>query len=289
LPTQANVYGQNSVSNYLHDLIKTTNATARPFHVVWYRPATSQIDNRPLDYFLRGDFNELVLMRSSWSDPNALWVGVKSGVNSSNHSHLDLGNFELDAGGVRWARDFGVDDYNLPGYWNMGVNGQRWTYYRLNSLSHNICVLGNKNQYEIAMARFTQTDLNTLTPSATIDLTQAYEAFSSKSSRKVSMIEGRKAVQIEDNFTLTKPTEIAWGMTTAQIIDIKKGGKAILLNSTGSRSLEAQILAPAGAEFSEESAERKAPEKLNTGNRRLMIRLPNQTGTVKIVVKFTPK
>jgi len=45
--------------------------------------------------------------------------------------------------------------YNLDGYWTMGVNGKRWTYYRLGSLSHNVPVLGNKNQYELAKAKFT--------------------------------------------------------------------------------------------------------------------------------------
>ena len=55
----------------------------------------------------------------------------------------------MDAGGVRWAKDLGSDDYNLDGYWTMGVGGKRWTYYRLGSLSHNVPVLGNKNQYEL--------------------------------------------------------------------------------------------------------------------------------------------
>ncbi|MBK9492384.1 MAG: heparinase II/III family protein [Haliscomenobacter sp.] len=59
------------------------------------------------------------------NDPKALWLGIKGGINGSEHSHLDLGNFELEAGGVRWAKDLGSDDYNLPGYWTMGVNGQR--------------------------------------------------------------------------------------------------------------------------------------------------------------------
>ena len=38
-----------------------------------------------------------------------------------------------------------------------------------------------------------------------------------------------------------------------------------------------------------ESAIQKAPEKTNVGNTRLMIRLPNQSGNVKIIVKLTPK
>lgn len=286
----SNIYNNSQISNYLHNYIKATNVLATPFHVVWYKAPNSEAVNPPLDYFLKGDINELVFLRSSWTDPNASWIGIKSGINSSNHSHLDLGNFELDAGGVRWAKDLGSDDYNLEGYWTMGVNGKRWSYYRLNSFSHNVPLLGNKNQYELAKAKFTNTDLNSATPSATIDLTEAYKEFSSKSTRKVSLTDGRKNFLIEDSHILTKSTEVAWGMTTANTIEIAKDGKAILRNATiTSKTLEAEIISPVGAQFKIESAVQKTPEKLNTGHSRLMVRLPNQTGQVNIVIKLSPK
>jgi hypothetical protein len=284
------LYNNTQIANYLHNYIKSTNALATPFHVVWYNAPTSNVVNPPLDYYLKGEINELVFLRSSWTDPNASWIGLKSGINSSNHSHLDLGNFELDAGGVRWAKDLGSDDYNLDGYFTMGAGGKRWTYYRLNSFSHNVPLLGNKSQYELAKATFIATDLNTSTPSATLDLTEAYREFSSKSTRKVSLTDGRKNFLIEDSHTLTKPTEVAWGMTTANTIEIVKGGKATLRNSTvTTKTLEAEIISPAGAEFTVESAVRQAPEKLNTGHSRLMLRLPNKTGQVTIVIKLSPK
>jgi hypothetical protein len=284
------IYNNTQASNYLHNLIKTTNALATPFHVLWYKAPTTATINPPLDHYFNGEINELVFMRSSWTDPNASWIGIKSGTNGSNHSHLDLGNFELDAGGVRWAKDLGGDDYDLNGYFSMDITGQRWNYYRLNSFSHNVPLLGNKSQYPLAKARFIQKDLNTATPSATVDLTEAYKGFASKSTRKISLVDSRKAFLIEDNFTLTKKNEVAWGMMTENTLEILRGGKANVRNSLiTSRWLEAEILSPLGAEFTEESAIQKAPEKTNVGNTRLMIRLPNQSGNVKIVVKLTPK
>lgn len=285
----ANQYNNANISNYLHEIIKNRNLLAQPYHVVWYKAPTNGVAARPLDTYFKGKV-EAVIFRSAWNDPNALWLGIKGGVNSSEHSHLDLGNFELEAGGVRWARDLGSDDYNLDGYWSMGVNGKRWTYYRLNSFSHNVPLLGNKNQYELAKAQFIQTDLNTNTPSATLDLTEAYKDFSSKTARTIRMIDNRKAFLIEDDFNLIKTTDLAWGVTTANSIEILRGGKAHLRNSTiTTRWLEAEIISPIGAEFTEESAIQKAPEKTNIGNTRLMIRLPNQSGAIKIIVKLTPK
>jgi len=286
----ANTYSNSDVSNYLHNYISTTAALAKPFHVVWYRSPNNSNPSLPLDHFLKGEINDLVIMRSSWTDKFATWIGFKSGTNSSNHSHLDLGNFELDAGGVRWAKDLGSDDYNLDGYWTMGVGGKRWSYYRLGSLSHNVPILGNKNQYELAKASFTTTSLNVAEPYATLDLSQAYRDFSNKSTRKISLINARKDVLIEDEFSLKSTTEVAWGMTSDQSIEILPSGKAILRNATiTTKTLEVEIISPAGAKFSIESASKSAPEKLNTGTQRLMVRIANQTGNVKLQIKLSPK
>ncbi len=285
----AKIYQNANISNYYHEVIKARNLLPHPLGVVWYQAPSSTAAPRTLDQFFKGKV-EAVIFRSAWNDPKALWLGIKGGVNGSEHSHLDLGNFELEAGGVRWAKDLGSDDYNLPGYWTMGVNGQRWSYYRLNSFSHNVPLLGNQNQHPLAKAQFSQVELNAATPFAILDLTEAYRDFASKSTRKVSLINQRSAFLIEDEFVLTKNTEVAWGMMTANSVEVQKGGKAILRNATiTTRTLEAEVVAPQGAEFSVESAVQKAPEKLNTGHSRLMLRLPNQTGNVKVIVKLTPK
>lgn len=286
----ANTYSNSDISNYLHNYISATSTLAKPFHVVWYRSPSNSSPTLPLDHILRGEINDLVIMRSSWTDKFATWIGIKSGTNSSNHSHLDLGSFELDAGGVRWAKDLGSDDYNLDGYWTMGVGGKRWSYYRLGSLSHNVPILGNKNQYELAKASFTLTSLNVPEPYTTLDLSQAYRDFSIKSTRKISLINNRKDVVIEDDFSIKSATEVAWGMTTDQSIELLPSGKAILRNATiTTKTLEAEIISPVGAKFTIESASKSAPEKLNRGTQRLMVRIANQIGNVKLQIKLSPK
>ena len=286
----ANTYSNTDISNYLHNYMSATSALAKPFHVVWYRSPNNFVPAVPLDHMLKGEINDLVIMRSSWTDKFATWVGVKSGTNSSPHSHLDLGSFELDAGGVRWAKDLGSDDYNLDGYWTMGVGGKRWSYYRLGSLSHNVPILGNKNQYELAKASFSSTALNVSEPNAILDLSQAYRDYSSKSTRKISLVNNRKDVVIEDDFVIKSATEVAWGMTTDQSIEILPSGKAILRNATiTTKTLEVEIISPVGAKFTIESARKSAPEKLNTGTQRLMVRIANQIGNVKLQIKLSPK
>ena len=56
--------------------------------------------------------NPVALMRTSWTDTNAIYVAMKGGSPSVNHGHMDVGSFIMEANGERWAMDFGMQDYN---------------------------------------------------------------------------------------------------------------------------------------------------------------------------------
>ena len=51
------------------------------------------------------------MMRSSWTNPKALFLGFKLGSPSVEHGHMDVGSFVFDSDGVRWAMDFGQQEY----------------------------------------------------------------------------------------------------------------------------------------------------------------------------------
>jgi hypothetical protein len=228
---------------------------------------------------------EVAVFRSAWDDPEALFVGVKAGFNQVNHGHLDLGNFELDALGVRWARDLGSDDYNLPGYWDKKRGGERWKYYRLNSKSHSVPLLGGEDQDPLGKSSVTKFVSKKNSGFVLIDLTSAYDKFAKKVTRGVATPE-RRAVLVQDEFEIEKPCEVIWAMTTDAKIDVRKQGHASL--TLKGKELKAQILSPAGAEFTVESAEQKPPQKTNKGVKRLLIRLPDAKGNVRVAVLLSP-
>jgi hypothetical protein len=260
--------------------------SASPQHVVWYVPRSAKKPApKDLDRYFRGPV-EVAVFLSAWDDPDALFVGVKAGYNQVNHGHLDLGNFELDALGVRWARDLGSDNYNLPGYWDKGKGGKRWSYYRLNSFSHNIPVLGGQDQDALAESKFIKFESGKSSGFVLVDLTQAYKDFAKKATRGVAMLENRRAVLIQDEFVIEKPCEVAWGMTTDAGIAQDKPTMAEL--SLKGRKLIARVLSPAGAKFTVESAEQKPPQKTNKGVSRLMVRLPEAKGDVRLAILFSP-
>ncbi len=256
-----------------------------PRDFIWYVPAGKKAPKPSLDKYFRGPV-EVAVFRSHWNDPNALFVAVKAGFNQVNHGHLDLGNFEIDALGVRWARDLGKEGYNLPGYWNKGPKAKRWTYYRLSSFAHNVPVLGGKNQDVHAKTKIIKFKTAESGSFAVLDLTSAYKDFAKKVTRGVAIVGNRSSVLIRDEFKITKACEVAWGMTTDAKITVDKNGAVLTI---GKKKMGVSILSPAGAVFTVESAEQKPPLKPNKGVKRLMIRLKKQKGNVTIMVSFSPQ
>ncbi len=280
----ATEFGKNELSDFIIDQLKTRTASAH--HVIWFKPYASAGVSKPLDKYFGGGV-EVFLSRSAWSDPNALFAGIKAGYNKVNHAHLDLGNFEFDALGVRWARDLGSDDYNLPGYFSgTSQTSQRWTYYRLNSFSHNIPVLGNKNQDITASSTITKYSAGVDEPFAIIDFTSAYREFASSAKRGMKIADNRRSIIIQDEFIIGNATDITWGMTTDASIEIVNPKKAVLTIS--GKKVTAKILSPEGAVFSSGSAVQTAPQKLNTGVNRLFAKTPVVTGAVTVSVLLSP-
>ena len=274
------VYNNDHFSDFLHSQL--ASASANVFDVIWYRASTASVANRDLDKFFDGSV-QLYFSRGSWTDNTALWVGIKAGYNKVNHAHLDLGNFELDALGVRWARDLGSDDYNLPDYFG----ALRYTYYRLQSLSHNVPILNGKDQREDATSKFTRHAEGVSEPFTILDYTEAYKDYASSVQRGMKVVEGRKSVLIQDEFVLTKSSDIAWGITTDATIVLITPKEAELTLS--GKKLTAKILAPSNAVFVIGSARQSPPQKENIGVNRLVAKTPALTGSITISILLAPQ
>jgi hypothetical protein len=276
----AGIYNNDHFSDFVHDQL--ASATANVYDVIWYRPYANSAAQRDLDKFFGGSV-ALWFSRSSWSDANALWIGIKAGYNKVNHAHLDLGNFEMDALGVRWARDLGSDDYDLPDYFG----ALRYTYYRLESISHNLPLLNGQNQREDATSKFIKHAEAVAEPFSILDYTEAYKDFASSVQRGLKVVDGRKSILIQDEFVLSKSATIAWGMTTDATIQLINSKEAELTLS--GKKLTARILSPSTAVFSIESAQQQAPQKTNSGVSRLMAKVPATIGKATVAVLLAPQ
>ena len=194
----------------------------------------------PLDSVYYGV--QTAFLRSSWTDPAALWAAIKGGDNKANHSHLDLGAFVLDALGERWFLDFGVDDYNLPAYFG----DKRWSYYRLRTESHNTILIDGENQDPKAAARLLDFTSTPQEAKVSFDLAPAYPGRLSKHVRTMRLV-NRRAVRLLDEIEAPAPVEILWGAVTPAEVRIEKDSALL---SIGPKRLRARFLqAPVGARW----------------------------------------
>ncbi len=278
-------YGRPALAHAEHAALGRHPASAQ--HVIWYAPPPGDDAalDLPLDRHFRGPV-ELAVFRSAWDDPGALFASVKGGYNQVNHGHLDLGAFEFDALGVRWARDLGSDNYNLPGYWDARKGGKRWTYYRLNSESHSVPLVGGKGQNPLGKSKIDRFGSTPDRAFAIVDMTSAYADRAKTTRRGVALVENRRALLVQDEFFFEAPCAVSWGMMTDAAVRFERGGRAILTQD--GRTLEARILCPEEASFTVASAERKPPERANKGVRRLAVDLPGAEGPMRITVLLVP-
>ena len=255
-------------------------------HLVWYPPASMIGGERleiPLDAFFNGTV-ETLYMRGG-HDPDDVFVPFKAGFNQVNHAHLDLGNFEFDALDVRWARDLGSDNYSLPGYWESGAKGRRWSYFRMGSFSHNILTFGGTQQKQTAKSKFARHSIGTNEPFGIVEVTGAYPQITGSLLRGVKLLGGRTAMLVQDEFDLLKSTEIAWGMTTDAKVLLQ--GSTARLSQDG-QEMVATIIEPSGAKFTVEAAPNHPKAQSNKGVSRLMIRVNGREGAHRFVVQLSP-
>ncbi len=255
---------------------------AAPEHLIFYRPRPS-VEPLATDAQFRGR-TPAAYFRSAWADRDATWLAIKGGYNRVNHGHMDLGCFELTAGGVRWAIDLGTESYQVPGYWDRHRDdASRWRYFRCATIGHNTLTLDGRNQLLDGTAVLT--DFQSSPPSAqvTLDLTAAYADRAGRVVRTAQLLPGRRAVRVIDVIEPCHPCEVTWTMLTRA--EIETDGPTAILRQAG-RCLRCTLSGPDGASFVTASAHRDPPESPNDGIRCLRIVLPGVVEGVRLDVRL---
>jgi len=220
-------------------------------------------------------------LRSAWHDVNAWYVAFKGGDAHASHGHLDLGTFILDAEDQRWAGDLGPDNYGLPGYFGR----QRWSYYRMRTEGHNTLTVDGKNEDLDAKAPLTAVGAAANTLYAVANLNQAYKSKLTSWSRGIALM-NKQRVLVQDEIAPAEPVDVVWNFHTFAQVKIAVSGRRAMLSLDG-KTLDAQILSPARAQFSTVSAQAPPPNAPNPGVTNLVINLPRQSQAGTIAVLFT--
>jgi Heparinase II/III-like protein len=254
------------------------NERCAPLFVLWLPEAQSAPAVRPLAAAFRGE-QAVAAFRTSW-DASATFIAIKGGTPAASHGHMDVGSFVYDAHGLRWICDLGSDNYNLPGYF--GKN--RWSYFRLQNLSHNTLeIKGHLQNDESPPCPLTSSTLTGDLFTATFDLTGAYSEAAEKVIRSVCFDAQRGSAVLQDQ--ITKPSGVivwrAWTDAEAEV-----AGDRVILKKQG-RQIVLKRLSHEG-DWSIADAKPPGPEeKSNAGFRAVVLTVPQQK-SIKISVEIQP-
>jgi Heparinase II/III-like protein. len=182
--------------------------------------------------------NPVAMMRTSWTDPNAIYLGFKTGSPSVNHAHMDVGSFIMEANGVRWASDFGSQDYESLeskgiALWGREQNAQRWTIFRLNNKAHNTLTINDQLQNVKGYAQIERFSDEPDFMFATTDLSSIYAGELKSEQRGVAIVNQKYVVISDELQAENKPTTVRWTMMTTATPELKE--KTIVLTKNGKK------------------------------------------------------
>jgi hypothetical protein len=126
-----------------------------PFLALWMKPGMGRSAAAPPLHWVGHGVTPVAMHRTGW-DGGATFVAVKGGSPSTNHAHMDIGSFVMDADGVRWADDLGMQDYNSletkgVALWSRGQDAARWDVFRLSAGAHNVLTVDGRDGKRLAL------------------------------------------------------------------------------------------------------------------------------------------
>jgi len=292
---------------------RTNPGVANIFALLWYDPElAAQPDSYALPLAVRYRNLDVVAIRSSWTAPDAWYVGFKGGDNKASHAHLDLGSFVLDQGGVRWASDLGSDNYGVPSYFvdrNL-QEGAHWQMYRTRTEGHNTLTLSASPQSPLAYASQVITakapllgfSSDSADSWAIADLTAGYQPLATDARAVTRAHRGVRLwpdaqFLVQDEIVSSAPVEVVWNLLTEAAVSLQGGALTL---GRKSRTMRLEILSPAGAVFDTVSchppdtrtqAQKDAgalAENPNSGFTKIVVRLPLAAANTTLAVRFVP-
>jgi hypothetical protein len=225
-----------------------------------------------LNWMGRGS-NSITMFRSSWTDPEAVYLAIKGGSPSVSHGHMDVGSFVLDAEGVRWAVDLGPESYykieslgmNL---WGRSQDAERWRIFRYNNLSHNTLVVNHQHQRVNGNAPIIRYSGEASFPHVVFDMTDVYEGQLAEALRGAALLPTGQVI-IQDEFKAAdQPTTVRWAMVTPAEVSIESN-KSALLRKEG-KSIRLTVLTDEEIELRTYSTEPKADYDARNPDTRLI-------------------
>ena len=261
-----------------------------PLVLPWF--ANKQAVPEELSWMGRGS-NPVAMFRSSWTDPDAVYLAIKGGSPGVSHGHMDVGTFVLDADGVRWAVDLGPESYHKieslgMSLWGRSQGAERWRIFRYNNLSHSTLVVNGQHQRVDGTAPIIRYSDKGAFRHVVFDMSKLYEGQLAESLRGAGLLSTGHVV-IQDEFKAAEqPATVRWAMVTPAEVTIESSNKALL--KIGKKVMRLSVLTDEKIQLKTWSTEPKADyDAPNRGTRLIGFEVSLSAGqAVRTVVIMSP-
>jgi hypothetical protein len=235
----------------------------------WFDETNSEVPGKPVFQIYDG-LVDLMFFNGRDGGGNALYLAAKAGKGTLNYQQLDAGTFVIDADGERWGADLGGENEFLPYFYDCGVDGGRWRYYRNTNKSHSTLVIGDNIQFPNGESKVVEYRGNINQPFGIIDLTEVYQE-TSRVHRGFKLL-NEDQILVRDEVTFKgHPTSLRWGMMTDANIELQ-GDRAVL--SKNGKKFYVQAFGDGDIKFEFEAARSYHKEaRDNSGKSLLFVRL----------------
>ncbi|EOS12639.1 hypothetical protein D7Y25_06830 [Parabacteroides goldsteinii] len=225
-----------------------------PMLLIWGKDLSFKDVTTPVERMYTGQGKSaLAIMRTSWESDNAIYLGVKGGTPKESHGHMDIGSFVMESDGIRWAMDFGAQDYHSLeskgiDLWNMTQESPRWDVFRYNNMAHNTLTVNGKKQIIAGHAPVENITEKDRLMSVSMDLTSLYQTEVSSLKRGAGIINNEYVLIRDEIRTNDKAASIRWNLLTAatpQIIDdhtivLVMDGKKLTIQAEGTVAIKSR-------------------------------------------------
>ncbi len=231
--------------------------------------------------------NSTVIMKNG-TELTDTSVAFHGGANNDGHGHWDIGSFQFDMSGVRFAMDLDREDYNLRDKGHVNINkveqnypkdkypqGYPYSgghYYRQKGEGHNTVVanrsvvnakklydengvftypgmMGTYDMVSSAKSWFTEMKLGGDVSYAMLNMTETNDIFDC-GIRGVKLDKVNNILYVQDDFKAKTATDFLWSMhTKATTFSVSADGKTAVLTSSGGAKIKATIINDNGCDF----------------------------------------
>lgn len=223
-----------------------------PLALLWPLDAEADPTNKlPLNWSSGGSV-PVAILRSSWDNESATYVGIKGGSPSASHGHMDSGSFVMENSGVRWAVDLEPEDYHLiesrgMNLWDRGQNSDRWKLLRLNNHGHNTLVIDGQLQNSSGNAPIIAFSDKPDRAFAIVDLTDTYRDQVKSARRGVALLPSSEVLMRDELEGLRPGAKVEWNFITSAASTLLD--ENVVQLSHASKKLILRALSPADAKW----------------------------------------